>query len=167
MKRKEFCLFKQKKITSPVIQAPTVLRLRDFFPWCYLFTCLDFAGQIVMLGTMNYVITAHDDLGVQYRAVQLFLPCLWIQGRTAGERPSILWSFLVARGWYWWQLQKPPTNNLKTLTATQWYYVAFAPSHSFHLHFYDKEWIFFNPWAAPQRKARLIQMKWSNATPKI
>lgn len=62
---------------------------------------------------------------------------------------------------------KPPTNNLRILTVTQQYYVAFAPSHSFHLHFYDKEWISFNPRAAPQRTDRLIQMKWSNATTNI
>lgn len=88
VKRKGLFLFDQQVSYAPVILTPKILGLRiTFFLLLFLFTDLDFVSQIIVLGNMSCLTTSHDYLKVQYRAVQLFLQYLRIQGRLQGKEP--------------------------------------------------------------------------------
>lgn len=65
----------------------------------------EFACQIMMLGTMNYLITPLDEGKVQYKAVQFFHTCenkAGLQGKKTVSFESVL--LLAAGGRYQWQL---------------------------------------------------------------
>lgn len=127
MKRKRLCLFDQKVSYAPVIIFPKNSGLKIcFFLLLFLFTDLSFVYQITVLGNMNYLTTSHDQLKVQYSAVQLS-SVLVNTRQTIGKRTIVLWSLFSGRGRYWWQLQKSSTNNLQILTDSQQYLWPLVP----------------------------------------